>query len=245
MQFYYGGYFHDANSVAFESATRTMIRSQNQTGHILRVNWAMKGKIVGNQAYIWSTINLMRTAYSTDGLTAGMLDNSGNSTPFTINSAASLGGIRVINPISHGPIEGAEGNTYLRYKFALEADFPYAFANDILSWAETLSFSNNDGGPIFIERIPARGRPILQQVTEKSWYYATQQGSMTQAGPNPTPATFVFDQAYLRTANGTAQQVTYSSPKTIKNRPIEYGVQWRYEYISADPLIGQPTAQPY
>lgn len=245
MQFFYGGYFHDANSVAFESATRTMRRSQNQTAHILHVAWRMKGKIVGTPSTIWSTINLMRLAYSKDGLSAGMLDNSGNLTPFTINSALTLGGVRVVSPISHGAVEGAEGATYLRYTFALEADFAYAFAEDILSWGETLSFANNNGGPIYIERIPARGRPILQQVTETSWFYATQQGFMTQSGPNPQPGRMVFDPSYIRTGNGNGQQVTYAAPRTIRNVPIEYGVNWRYEFISPDPLIANPTAQPY
>lgn len=244
MQFFYGGYLHEANSVGFESTTRHMIRSENGTGHILRVQWRMKGKLVGTQSYMYTKINQMRAAYSRDGGIAGMLDNDGNLTPFTINSALSLGGIRVVEPISHGQIFGAEGTTYLYYTFALEADFAYAFAEDTLSFGETLSFANNNGGPIYIERIPAVGRPIFQQVTESSWYHVVQQGFKTQAGSNPQPADFVFDQAFIRTSGGAGQQVTYSSPKTIKGRPIEYGVRWRYEYISPDPLIGNPTTPP-
>lgn len=242
MQFFYGNYYHSPNSVAFSGVNRTFVRGQSGRVHLLHVDWQLDGKLLGvNQADIFNQLNVMMLAYTQDGLSAGLLDNNGNLTPFTMNGALALGGVRVTSPVSHQQVKGADGVTYLKYKIGLAADFPYASALDVMSFSEQLSFTNNNGGPIFVERIPAQGSPILQQVTEQSWFFASQSGSLTQSGPFPQPMSPIFPPAYIRTGGNAGQQVSYSSPKTIRAAPIEYGVQWKYEFISPTPLIGWPN----
>ena len=188
MQFFYGSYYHDLNSVAFTGVTNSFIRSQNGRPHLIRKSWSCKGKIVRwSQAEIFNQLTQLQLAYSINGQSAGLLDNSGQLTPFLLDSSTALGGVIVAEPISHDEISGAHGTTFLRYKFALQADYLWSGPTDVLSFAESVSFTNNDGGPIQVERIPATGRPILQNVTETSFYYATQSGSLSQSGPNPQP----------------------------------------------------------
>ena len=241
MQFFYNNYYHAPNSVYFSNIARTMRRGATQRAWILNVQWQLEGKLIDSQANMFAQLNNMILAYGTDGGSAGMLDDGGGLTPFTINGQIALGGIRITSPVSHSILKGADTVTYLRYKIGLEADFAWAAANDPLSFSETLTFRNVNGSPIYQERIPINGPPILQQVSSQSWFYVTQQGSYSQAGPNPNPMDPIFSPKYIRTASGDGSQVTYSSPKTIQGNPIEYGVSWKYEFISSTPLVGWPN----
>ena len=242
MQFFYGSYYHDLNSVAFTGVTNSFIRSQSGRPHLIRKSWSCKGKIVRrSQAEIFNQLLQLQLAYSINGQSAGLLDNSGQFTPFMLDSSTALGGVIVAEPISHDEISGAHGTTFLRYKFALQADYLWSGPTDVLSFAESVSFTNNDGGPIQVERIPATGRPILQNVTETSFYYATQSGSLSQSGPNPQPMNPIWPDLQRR-QNGSAQ-VTLTAPKTLRGIPIEYGIQWKYDFISVDPIMGEPNVR--
>lgn len=237
MQFFKGSYTHADNSVAFSSITRTFIRGQSGRAHLLRVTMGLKGKIIKpTQDEIWTELDSMRKAYEKDGDSAGF-----NGTPFYLNNSLALGGVRVTTPISHGAIEGAEGTTFLKWTADLEADFMWSAADDILEFSETVSFTDNMGLPIYVERIPAIGAPILQQVTTQSWYYANQSGKCVQSKPNPTFMAPLFPQN-IRTASGGGRSVTYESPKMIRGVPVSYGVNWRYDFVSSTPLAASPNA---
>ena len=237
MQFSYGSYVHDDNSVAFKNIRRSFLMSQNEKTHILRVNWDIEGKIIRPTiSEIYTQLNFLVAAYSVNGQSVGF-----SGTPFFINNAATMAGVIVTGPISHDGIRGAEGVTYLRYTASLQAEYLWLQEGTILSFAETISFRNNNGGPIYVHRTPAVGDLITQQVTEKSWYYATQQGQLTQVGANIKPMDLIFDPAYLVTDGGGGLNVTYSSPKMMRGATVEYGVQWSYEFISAEPLEAYPN----
>jgi len=238
MQFYYGSFTFDDNSVNYASINRTFTRGQTQRLHLLHVNWQMRGKIVRNlQSDIWAEYTAIQNALYVDGSNAGF-----NGTPFQLGGQNALGGCRVTNPVSHEGLAGAEGITYLRYTFGLEADFLWSKAQDVLNFNEQISFTDNLGLPIYVERIPAIGLPLLQQVTQASWYKATQSGILEQSGPNPTPMAPIFGLNLLQTSGNAASNVVTRSPTTIKGYPIKYGITWSYNFISATPLIGSPNA---
>lgn len=240
MQFVYGNYAFDPNSVAITSVTNSFVRSDNGRPHLLRKSLALKGKIVRpSTAEIFAVLVNMQQALSINGMSAAMYDNSGAVSPFFLDSSSAIGGVTVSQAISHDEISGAHGTTFLRYKFALEADYLWSGQQDVLSFSETLSFQDNQGLPLQVERIPMTGLPIIQNVTESSFYHATQSGSLTQAGPNPSPMAPIF--AGLFRGQDGSNQVTLTSPKTIRGVPIEYGVQWKYEFISISPLTGTPN----
>ena len=240
MQFFYGSYLHDKNSVAFTGITNSFIRGQTGRPHLIRKSWSLKGKIIRpTQGEIMSVYAGMLQAYSINGMAAGMLDNYGGFTPFLMDSASAVAGTIITTAPSHGEISGAHGTTFLRYEFGIEADSISAGSADILSFSESVAFTNNGGGPIQVERIPAQGEPILQNVTEQSFYYATQQGQLSQVGANPQPMEPIWPELQRR-QDGSAT-VTLTSPKTVRGVPIEYGVTWKYEFISTYEITGTPN----
>ena len=239
QQFRYGNYLHDLKSVAFNRVSRSLQRGENGRANLLRTEWSLRGKIIrSTEAEILAELVRMKAAYSFDGYTATMLGNDGLPTTFTLDNNLAVGGVRVSQPISHGDISGAEGATYLKYEFGVMADY-LATPGGYLSFQEMVIFDDIDGGPIQVERIPAQGPPILQNVTERSWYYATQMGSLTQQAANVGPPPMLFP-GNLRKVPGS-KQIRYRPVKTIKGVPIEYGCDWRYDYISESPLTGRPT----
>ncbi|WP_397570665.1 hypothetical protein [Schlesneria sp. T3-172] len=238
QQFQYGPYFHDKQSVAFNNVRRSLSRSETGRANLLTTEWSLRGKIIRpTEAEILAELALLKLAYSNDGYSATMLDNNGNPTTFMLDNNLAVGGVRVNQPISHGDISGAHGATYLKYEFGLAADY-LVTPGGYLSFQEMLIFDDIDGGPIQVERLPAKGPPILQNVTERSWYYATQQGTLTQQASNVGPMPPLWPDK-LRKVPG-AKQVRYAPVKTIKGKPIEYGCDWHYTFVSDGPFSGRP-----
>lgn len=241
QQFRYGNYLHDLKSVAFNRVSRTLQRGENGRANLLRTEWSLRGKIIrSTEAEILAQLVLLKAAYAFDGYTATMLDNNGNPTTFTLDNNLAVGGVRVSQPISHGDISGAQGATFLKYEFGLVADY-LATPGGYLSFSEMVMFDDIGGGPIQVERIPAQGPPMLQNVTEQSWYYASQMGSLTQQAANVAPMAPLFP-GNLRQIPGS-RQVRYRPVKTLKGVPIEYGCDWRYDFISTSPLVGRPNVR--
>lgn len=244
MQFFYGNYLHADRSVKFKNITKHYTLGQNQRTHILRVDWALEGKLVttnpGNpQVDLMNQLGVLINAYSVNGLSAGF-----PSTPWILDSSQAIGGVLVTQPISHGEIKGAEGVTYLYYTFGLQADFPYASPGQTLAFSESLGFRNINGSPLTVKRIPAFGPPIIQQITSQSWYYVTQQGSITTAFANPQPIQETFDLAFIDTSREDASTVVYNAPVMQRGIAVSYTTSWKYEYVSATPLIGYPNIVP-
>jgi hypothetical protein len=245
MNFSYGSYVHPNGEVNFAGIQRTIQYSPTQRANIFREAWSMKGKIVqqgpNSQSLVFASLAAIRNAYSVNGYSAGFLDNDGSQTPFWLNNANSIGGVTVTNPVSHGEMGGAETVTYLHYTFGLQMDSFISAPDTILDYSEQLSFSDNFGGPILIERLPLNGIPIQQAVSSNSFFYATQSGSLTMRTPNPAPESPIFPNAFSGSAD--CHQVTYSSPKMERGVPLEYTVNWSYKFRSIYPLTGSVHAR--
>lgn len=239
MFFQYGSYQHDVNSVSFNSIQRNYVDGQTGRHNLLRVNWSLKGKIIRpSMSEIMDQLTILQQTYSIGGQSAGMYDNNGLLIPaMSLDNSVAIGGVLVTNPISHEAIRGAEGTTYLYYTFGLQAEF--IGPPNLLSFQESVSFNDINGGPLQIERVPVQGSPILQNITETSWYRATQSGSLTQNTANPLPMPMLFP-GNLRGQDG-AKTITFTPVKTIRGVPMEWGIQWKYDYISTTVLAGLPN----
>lgn len=183
---------------------------------------------------IMNQLQSLQLAYTLDGQSAVMVDNNGLPTDFIVDSSQTVGGVRVTNPVSHNDIRGAQGVTYLYYSFGLTWDVLWSRSGDVLEFEETLSFSDNQGLPLQIERIPVNGPPIIQNISQSSFFYATQSGSMKQSGPNPQPPGPTFPGLFRGTPN--SRSVTYLPIKAIRGTAFEYGVAWKYDFISISPF---------
>lgn len=240
MQLAYGGYLHDVNSVSIRSWQRSYVLSENGWPKFRKVSAAFRAKLVG--ANLFSRAAAMQQAYSINGQNLTMYDNNNaNTIIWWLDSSQSIGGTLVTDQVSFGEVKGAEGTTYLYCNFAVEAMFPLVTNSRILTFQETVTFDNIDGGPIQVERIPATGTPILQNVTEKSFYYATQEGFLTQGAANPQPMDPIWPELQRRQPG--ANKWSQMAPKTIRGVPHEYGVRWSYQFVSTSPIIGGPNTR--
>ena len=242
-QFIFGNYAHAPNSVAFTGLTRTYVDAPNGKHKLLRLQMNCKGKLIGRgsnpRGDIFNQLAALQSAYSVGGgQSARMIDDNGG-TMFFLDNGTAIGGVLVTNPVSHEEITGAESVTYLRYTFGLQADYFFASSDQVLNFQETVSFSDNWGRPLCVERVPAVGPPIIQQITQASFYHATQSGSKTTVGPNPTPIDPIWPDN-LRGQEGSIS-VTYDSPVMVRGVPVEYSVKWAYQFVSASPLVGLPN----
>lgn len=242
MQFQYGNYSFPIDSVAITGFTSSFVRSQTGRAHLLKKQMSCKGKFIGtSRSDISAQLALAQLAMSINGQPAVMYDDFGNVTPFNIDSASSVGGVIVTQGLSNREVMGAQGITYMWFTFAIEADYLWAGNNDVLSFQETLSFHDNQGLPLQIERVPAVGLPIIQNITQTSFYYATQAGTLTQVGANPQPMPAIFPGLFRGTPDSNS--VSLMSPQTVRGTPIAYGIQWKYEYISISPFFGYPNVR--
>jgi hypothetical protein len=243
--FFYGSFQHPDNEVAFASIQRTIQYSPTQRANIFQESWSLKGKIVKqgatSQADVFTALGNLRKAYSVNGLSAGLLDNRGVRTPFYLDSTKSIGGVIVTNPISHGDLSGAETVTYLNYTFGLQMSSFISKNTDLLAYSESLSFSDNGGEGLQVRRIPINGEPIIQNRTTRSFYFATQQGSLTTRTPNPVPEDPLFPGNFA--GEEGSKQVTWTSPKMERGVPLEYTVSWSYKFHSAFRFIGNVHAR--
>lgn len=156
----------------------------------------------------------------------------------TMRNAASITGV-----IAQGPnfpdARGAEFATYRRYEFTVRAEYPITpGANAILAWTETISITGN-GGPRFVVKHAIVGPPQRQQISQATVVHATQQGRSVGyinyiAVPPP-----IWPDAELP----ERRVVTPTSPKMRGRGFQDFAVSWAYQFESAVPLGGLPTAK--
>lgn len=235
--FFYGAFEHPKNEVAFNGISRQMQWSETGRANIFRESWSLRGRIVKpGMSAIMTALNSVRSAYSYNGRSAGLRDPNGLLTSFYMNNNEAIGGVIVTDSVSHGAIEKADGVNYLNYTFGLQMDSFSSAPDDLLSYSEQLSFSDNYGGPLLIGRVPLSGPPIIQAISTHSFFYATQSGSLTCRTPNPQPEAMIFPGALM--GDESSRQITFTSGKTVRGVPVEYGVSWVYKYRSISPFFG-------
>lgn len=233
---WYGGYEHDENSVSFNSFTREYIDAPTGVHKLLRVTADIEAKIIKpTLTEIYTAAEEMRDAYSVGGYSFEILDNNGTRIPsWYIDSTQAVGGVTVLKPVSHGEIRGSHGVNWLKCNIVLQADF-LQLTPAYLSFNEVVTFSGS-GRPLKVRRIPAEGDVFKQTVSEKSWYTATQTGSLSTVGTNPQPMEPIWPDLF----DGTESDQTITRPggMTVRGVPTEWSVSWSYQFSSADPFVG-------
>jgi|SRR6185437_3727685 len=247
-QFFYGDFLHQDKSTNFNGIQRNLVLGPNGRAYLMQETWNVLARWIdlqgGGADELQGYLGEMRQAYSRNGQPCGFAG-----TNWLMDPARSVGGPVVLGQPGHSMLRGVDGINYLEVTVAIQNttlfqdSYPGASPGTLTSFEETTSFTDNAGLPIFVERIPQNGLPILQQVSTNSWYFGTQAGSATSTVTWPSPAAALFPGA-ARTSGNAAQGVTYKSPKMIRGVPVEYTTTWKYEYISATPFLSQlPNTQ--
>lgn len=156
----YGSYSHASQQVSIASWNRRREYSENGYLELLRISANFRAKIIGvNMADVMQQAYVMQTAYSINGQSLVMRDTVAGITVWTLDSPSSIGGVIVTNPVSYHNVEGAEGITYLNCTFGLEAVYLLANQQNVLSFHETVTYTDCGGLPLFAYRIPSWAIP--------------------------------------------------------------------------------------
>ena len=239
MQFTYGGGQFDEGSVFVKSFNQQMVPAQNGRPFMLHKTLHVEGKVVDQGGNAMSKLNGIYGTLSSNGHDAGFAG-----TPIFLTTGNAMGnpGVIVSRPCSHSEVKGAEGVTYIRWEAGFEAFYPLVNGGEILAFTESITFTSNHGAPIYVERLPVYGLPILQQTSSSSWYFCTQQGSRTTAFSSYEPLPMIFPEN-LRTSGNNGSQVTLKSPEMLRGHYLGWTTTWKYEYISALPFFATPSAE--
>lgn len=232
-QAFYGGYRHAVDSVHPKGWNRTVVYGATGWPEKLRIDTTWQAKVIGaNMQDCMGQVYQMQLAYSVGGQSFVFVDNNGTQTVWILDSSSSIGGVQVTQAVSYGECKGADGTTYLYATFGLSAE--YAVGNGkIIEFSETVSFDDNQGQPLTVERLPINSAPVIQAVTQGSFFYATQSGELWSSSENPQPMQPLFGR--FRGVPGS-HKVVPKNPKTIRGVPYRWGVSWSYQFVDSSPI---------
>ncbi len=162
----------------------------------------------------------------------------GTTTLFSLPSAGSLTGVKVVKPPSFPSNTGAALTTFADYEIVLTADYPAGAGQGALrSFSETLAFSG--GGPRATVVECANAPPQPQILNLYTAYRATQVGQAVGVFAYPPVPAPLFPGALE-----VAGSPTYGSPKYRNGAYTDWPVSWSYSFVSATPLAGYPNRWP-
>lgn len=238
-QLVYGGYEHATNSVSVAGWNRQTVLGGTGWPERLRYDVSFRCKIVGSSmANVMAQVATMQLAYSVGGQSLAFYDSFGNQTVWSLNSGTAIGGVIVTNPVSYGEVKGAEGTLYLYATVGLSAEYLVA-TGQYMEFKETVGYTDNQGLPLTVERLPINAPPIIQATTAGSFFYATQSGELWSSSPNPQPMAPLAPSLFR--GQPGSHKVTQMSPKTIRGVPYRWGVSWSYDYVDKNPIYILPN----
>lgn len=236
MYFQYGGYRHEAGEVLLSSVTRSVERSPRGDPILAKLSFQIQGELLGDSQYqLTQKLDALEDAYARQDQTAGLFHDNGARTVHYMPASGTLGGVRS-SGVSYPEGSGIEYATKRRYTVTLEADYP--FDGGLLEFTESLSFTGTcEERWIYLSTL--NGPPERQTVGKVTTQKVTQSGSAVGyfARPSPPPPLWPANE------HKENRQITIPSPKVIRGRLMDYGVQWSYSFESATPLVGQPRTQ--
>lgn len=192
----------------------------------------------GDVATMRAAIQRLEAAFSVDGgdLT---LYIQGVPSAHSLRSAASIGGVKISQPISFPEGKGAEHVTYRTYtvEFSALLSTGRGASGGVLQFDETLSMEG--GGPVFGHIETLIGKPVKQQFRRNAVFKATQEGRITGSFGYPSIPPPIFPSALVR-----APIIGKSAAKQVQGSRIEYPFSYRYEFEAATSLVGEPNQRP-
>ena len=234
MQLSYAGIALAANA-ATVAISREAVLNMAGVPYEYRERWDVQAQVFGDdQAALKVAINDVVTAFSIQGGDLLLYHNDGTTlSSHTLVNAATLSGVRVVSGPSFPQGQGAEYATYRTFNVALEAEFPATLFDGLIEFEETLAFEG--GGPLFTHLQPVNGPPQKQLLAEFTPFRAMQDGHAVGYLSWPLPSLPIWPGALVR-----AGSPRRTSPRKRPGGFTHFPVQWRYEFESVLPLLGDP-----
>jgi len=241
MYFQYGGYRHDDGEVNLSLSKRVI---RNARGFGAYTTWTMQvegvliaeGQTAGElQTSIRQQVAAVESAYSRDGLDAGLFHDDGTPSAHYLDSSASLGGVRLTGIEFDKDNRDGQYATGRSYRITLEADFPNPTVT-LQQWHESLRFIGT-GGPRFLHVPTLSGLPQKQLVHQRTVVRCTQSGMAIGLRGYPLPPPPIFPAAELV----DRREFTRDSPRNLHGAFIDWPIHWTYHFETAGPLVGVPN----
>ncbi len=225
MIFQYGSYSHEDNEVS-TVFRQSALFDQRGERRGLRKRLELKGVLLGtSQADLTTKMNALEAAYLIDAQNARLLLNNGAVSHHSIVSSQSLTGVRVVQPPSFQPGDGAEYTLLRTYSIVLEADF--LGSSTILNFEEAVTIQGT-GGQRFAYLETLNTLPVRQVVNSFTLVRMTQSGSAVGLQSYP------FAPSPLWPALEDLGQRTFirRSPRRNLNGFTDFPISWTYKFTS-------------
>ena len=244
MYIQYGNYQHAPGEGALSILQRTEYSTSGMVAGT-RVRLELRGRLQiedqgsddANQAAMTEALAALELAYSVNGQDFGLYQDDGSPTEHVLRSAATVGGVKITQPVSYPVGRGAEYSTFRNYELAVEGFVPSLFAT-ILDWRETVQWSG--GGPQFVILQTLTGPPQKQLTSEQSVCRATQTGSAVGAFSYVAPSAPLWPDALVPEASSVSQ-VGPDREGPFGIPFFRYRTNWTYSFADPSPLVGAPN----
>jgi hypothetical protein len=236
----YGSYTHASGEVEISNSRQSLL-TQAETVYAEMVTINLRGTLIGDGVTaIDGQLLALADAYSRDGEDFVVFDDiSGTNLANSLFSSQTLGGIRVMQRPSLPDGRNASQVTFLNYQISLQALVQNANSDtDLRSYSEVLQFSGGGTRTAYLEtRV---GLPEEQTLTQNQIYRAVQSGQSVGLYERPTapdpiwPSNIVTAEPDI--TKTSARRVGAGARETL----MDFGIRWRYQFESAQPLVGVP-----
>ena len=231
----YGTYQHATDEVAITDYTISRNFNRRGVRQSLRHTMQLRGTLIPSSAdptVVTTAVTALKNAYAVDGLNFGLYEDDGTPTTYFLNSAAALGGVKVVNGPTLPDGAGASYVTYLRYAITLQADFPDPVGN-LEFYQEQISFTG-DCGPIRQWVTPIQGPPQRQIIQQRSTQRITQSGTAIGYLSRIAAGSPLWPDLEHR----ERRRIVTSSPEVNGASQTNFTTSWSYEFESNTNLSG-------
>jgi hypothetical protein len=229
MRFVFGPYTHDIGSVFISRDERQRVRSPRGRTLSVKRTLTIGGDLTADtQSTITSAINLLVAGYSIEGGGAGLLQDSGAPSAHYLPVAGSLAGVQVVSGPGFGTTNGnGEYATGRSFNVTLEAEYPAALTDPILSYSETVQIRGH-GGPRLVVHETDTGAPFVEMTRQRTPVQVSQRGNVVgyleRLPPNPPLYPDYLSAEGYNVGFDSAQQQTLL-------RRTGFGTSWSYDFI--------------
>lgn len=219
---------------------RQTILSQEEKILGIQERWDIDGWLIGDSASdIATQSTTLMNAYAAHPTSVHLRLPDASASANFVTAAQTLGGIKIVEPVSFNDTEQAAHTTFRRFRTAIEFMRPASGSNVlIVSFAESISFTG--GGPMDGHLEPLTGRPIKQRWKQNTVYRATQQGRAVGFRAYPDAPDPIWPAAEIR----PAREFTPENPQRHNATTLAYShfpISWSYKFESAIQLTGNPN----
>jgi hypothetical protein len=242
---YYGTYAHDDNEIWLNRIRFKQNHSKFGSSTTKDVLFSIRGvKTATSVANLTTKLVALENAYSVEGQTFALKDNSGNNTVHVLQTGLTVNGVKLESfEYLSGTVEvggsygsGSEYTLRRTYQIVLSGEILNG-SNQYVDYSETLRLVG-DGGPKFIMIGALTGPVQAQTVQQFTPYKVIQSGYAVGLLDYPTAPAPIWPAAL----HGDVKIEEIGTPGQFgQNVNRNFPIRWRYEFESAVALSGGPS----